>query len=48
MAIQFCTVCGDLLPISQLRAMDCECCGETNESMLFSLIFWIIHHSTLD
>ncbi|KAF4123201.1 hypothetical protein GMORB2_6751 [Geosmithia morbida] len=34
MAVQFCTGCGDLLPISHQREVKCECCGNLNDNKL--------------
>lgn len=37
MVIQFCDACGDIIPISKEKNVDCELCGTSNESALLPL-----------
>ncbi|EQK97999.1 SpRPA12-like protein [Ophiocordyceps sinensis CO18] len=37
MVIQFCDACGDMIPISKEKNVDCELCGTSNESALLPL-----------
>ncbi|KAM4055102.1 transcription factor s-II (TFIIS) domain-containing protein [Hirsutella rhossiliensis] len=38
MAIQFCDVCGDTLPVSKDEKVCCECCGTSNKNTLLNSV----------
>ncbi|KAF4504951.1 hypothetical protein G6O67_006956 [Ophiocordyceps sinensis] len=38
MVIQFCDACGDMIPISKEKNVDCELCGTSNENTLIDKV----------